>query len=419
MNKFLRRYVSPLLYFTVFTGTLLQLETSYAMAEVSSPNPEQTEDMEMGAPMGVSTAKPGIVMAELNKTLLSDLLKSSKLTVSGWTDGSFTGSSASQTNQPLKFNYQANTFLLQQNWLRIDRAIDEESDRPSFGLRSDWILPGSDYLFTLPRGIFNSQLTANNGMPSTYGVDPVQFYIEANLPGFFQAIDFKVGRFNMIHGVEMNEASMNMLASHNYTYPADPFTHTGLLATAKIDSQWTAQAGVATGSDIFLGAAATPTLLSGVRWKSTDMKSSLAFFTILGSGQFNQTENFDNRRFFDLVLFRRLTEKLAYTGEALFGYEYNVPGIGTATWFGFPQYLTYDLNDRTSATARIELFNDPQGNRTGSAGLYTAVTMGLNYRPAKWLVLRPEVRYDYNNQSGPFEGRRGLFTATADAIVRW
>jgi hypothetical protein len=419
MNKFLRRYVSPLLYFTVFTGTLLQLETSYAMFELSSPNPEQTEDMEMGAPMGVSTAKPGIVMAELNKTLLSDLLKSSKLTVSGWTDGSFTGSSASQTNQPLKFNYQANTFLLQQNWLRIDRAIDEESDRPSFGLRSDWILPGSDYLFTLPRGIFNSQLTANNGMPSTYGVDPVQFYIEANLPGFFQAIDFKVGRFNMIHGVEMNEASMNMLASHNYTYPADPFTHTGLLATAKIDSQWTAQAGVATGSDIFLGAAATPTLLSGVRWKSTDMKSSLAFFTILGSGQFNQTENFDNRRFFDLVLFRRLTEKLAYTGEALFGYEYNVPGIGTATWFGFPQYLTYDLNDRTSATARIELFNDPQGNRTGSAGLYTAVTMGLNYRPAKWLVLRPEVRYDYNNQSGPFEGRRGLFTATADAIVRW
>jgi hypothetical protein len=123
MNKLLRRCVSLLLYLTFFTGTLFQLETSYARAELTPPSPEQTEDMQMGALMGVSAAKPGIIMEELNKTFLSELMKSWKLTVSGWTDGSFTGSSASQTNLPLKFNYQANTFLLQQNWLRIDRPV--------------------------------------------------------------------------------------------------------------------------------------------------------------------------------------------------------------------------------------------------------------------------------------------------------
>ena len=103
----------------------------------------------------------------------------------------------------------------------------------------------------------------------------------------------------------------------------------------------------------------------------------------------------------------------------LFGYEHNIPTIGTATWFGVPQYLTFTLNEHASVTARVELFYDPQGNRTGAAGLYTSGTVGVNYRPSSWLILRPEVRYDHNNESGAFEGKRGLLTATADAIVRW
>ena len=78
-----------------------------------------------------------------------------------------------------------------------------------------------------------------------------------------------------------------MLASHNSTYPADPFTHTGLLATVTVNSQWTAQVGVSSGSDIFLGAAASPTLLSGVRWTAADSKTSSAVFAVLGSGRFN------------------------------------------------------------------------------------------------------------------------------------
>ena len=103
----------------------------------------------------------------------------------------------------------------------------------------------------------------------------------------------------------------------------------------------------------------------------------------------------------------------------LFGYEHNIPSIGTATWFGAPQYIAFALNEHAGVTARVELFNDPQGDRTGAAGLYTSGTVGVNYRPTSWLILRPEVRYDHNNGSGAFEGKRGLLTATADAIVRW
>jgi hypothetical protein len=35
------------------------------------------------------------------------------------------------------------------------------------------------------------------------------------------------------------------------------------------------------------------------------------------------------------------------------------------------------------------------------------------------VIVRPEIRYDYNNQSAPFEGHHGLVTAGADLILRW
>jgi hypothetical protein len=82
-------------------------------------------------------------------------------------------------------------------------------------------------------------------------------------------------------------------------------------------------------------------------------------------------------------------------------------------------YLTWTLTPRLSTTARLEFFDDPQGQRTGFTGLYTALTMGLTFKPWPWLSFRPEVRYDYNDESKPFEGQHGLFTATMDVLVRW
>jgi hypothetical protein len=81
------------------------------------------------------------------------------------------------------------------------------------------------------------------------------------------------------------------------------------------------------------------------------------------------------------------------------------------------------------------VFDDPQGIRTntfpGSAPdnakrLYTALTLGVNYKPIRQpsnngiLMIRPEVRYDYNWNSKPFDNaHHGLFTVGTDVILRW
>jgi hypothetical protein len=290
---------------------------------------------------------------------------------------------------------------------------------PTFGFRTDWILPGADYRFTLPRGLFNSQLTADNGQPALYGIDPVQFYAEAYIPTIAQGLDVKLGRFVCLFGIESIPAVDNVLASHDYLFIYDPFTHTGAVAALKLNNAWTVEAGLVTGSDVFLGPEVNTTFISTIKWTPPTGRDSIWLSVILGKGRFDQERNFHNPQIFDMTYVRKLDTRLTYSFEGLFGFTGDVPDTGTAYWFGLAQYLTYDFTPRLSGTVRLEFFDDAQGQRTGFKGLYTALTAGLNYRPRKDIILRPEIRYDDNDTTRPFEGRHDLFTAAFDVLVRW
>ena len=393
----------------------LALTAGQAEAPAASPPAEQP-------PPSPATPPPDrwLLMRSLQGTWPGWLLDENRLSISGWTDISFTASSDRVSNLPMGFNYRANDFLLQQNWLRIERpVVTSGTTEPTFGFRSDTILPGSDYFFTLARGIFNSQLTADNGKPNLYGIDPIQFYGEAFFPTIGRGLDVKLGRVFCQYGVEANDAPSNALLSHAYTFIYDPFTHTGIMATLKLTDVWSVQAGMMLGSDIFIDPADTPTGMGSVKWIQPGGQNTVLFSIIIGSGRFNQARNFHNPEIFDLVYTHKVNPRLNYNFESLYGFTSNVPDIGRADWFGVLNYLTYDLTPRLSATTRLEFFDDAQGQRTGFKGLYTVLTAGVSFKFGKSIILRPELRYDYNDESRPFENKHGLFTASSDAILRW
>jgi hypothetical protein len=361
-----------------------------------------------------------LLMKSLQGTWEGWLLDADRLQISGWTDLSYTSSSDEHGNLPLGFNYLANQFLLQQNWLRIERTVvTSGTTEPTFGFRSDTILPGSDYRFTLARGIFNDQLTGDNGHPLLYGIDPIQFYAEAYIPTVGRGLDVRLGRFFAIYGVEANDAPSNALFSHAYTFIYDPFTHTGLVATLKLTDALSIQAGLVLGSDVFFDPSDELTFIGSVKLATPDNRHSVLFSVIVGPGRFNQGRDFNNPEIFDLVYTHKFNPRLNYSFESLFGFETNVPEIGTASWLGVLNYLTYDFTSRLSGTARLEFFDDAQGQRTGFRGLYSALTAGLSFRPCKSIIVRPELRYDYNDESRPFEKKHGLSTAATDVILRW
>jgi hypothetical protein len=359
-------------------------------------------------------------MKALQGTWEGSLLDENRMALSGWTETSFTGSTDRSSNLPMGFNYLANQFALQQNWLRFERTVvNSGTTEPTFGFRSDWILPGIDYRFTASRGIFSGQLTANDGQPNTYGIDPVQFYGEAYFPTVGRGMDIKVGRMFCQYGAEAIDAPSNILASHSYVFIYDPFTHTGGMTTIQLTPAWSVQLGIIMGPDVAFDPAASPYSMFSLKWAPPGGRDTLLLSGLIGSGRFDVQDDFNNPNILDLVYTHTINSRLTYTVDALAGYQTNVPDIGTATWFGFANYLTYRLTPRLTATTRLEFFDDIDGNRTGFKGLYTALTTGVNFQPRKAIIFRPELRYDNNDESRPFEGKHGLFTATADVIVRW
>jgi hypothetical protein len=359
------------------------------------------------------------IMNQLQGTSFGSLLEEKRIQITGWTEGSFTGSSTRFDQLPMGWNYRANEFLLQQNWLRIEQTIDKNTTTPTFGFRSDTILPGSDYRFTVARGLFSSQLTANDGEPNTYGIDPVQFYGEAYFPNVLKGLDIKLGRFFAQFGQESNDTTQNALASRSYNFVYDPFTHTGLLTTLQIDDTWVVQNGIVMGCDVFIDPAARPCYIGSVKWAPPDGPDSALVSAILGSNRFDVRNNFHNPQIFDLVYTHKFNDKLTYALDALYGYTLGVPDIGFANWLAAVNYLTYQFSPRLSGTTRLEFFDDFQGQRTGFKGLYTAATAGVTFKPRPWIWLRPEVRYDYNGESRPFQDKHSLFTATFDVVLRW
>jgi hypothetical protein len=191
------------------------------------------------------------------------------------------------------------------------------------------------------------------------------------------------------------------------------------MSTLKLSDAWSVQFGAMLGSDIFIDPADELTGMGSIKWAPPGGRDSVLFSFIVGPGRFNDSRSFHNPEIFDLVYAHAFDPRLTYNLETLFGFTTNVPDIGTATWFSVLNYFTYRFTPRLSGTTRLEFFDDAQGQRTGFEGLYTAFTAGVTFKPIKEVSLRPEVRYDYNAESRPFEGKHGVFTAALDVLLRW
>lgn len=395
------------------------------------------------APAAPATPPPPrwLLMKELQGTWAGNLLDGNRMSISGWTLGSFTASSVANQNLPENFNYRANEPIMQQTWLRFQRSVVTTGTvEPTYGFQSDWIF-GTDYRFTLPqRGIWHDQITDRaNGEPNNYGVDPVQFFAEAYYPTIGRGLDVKVGRFYCPCGIESLEATSMPLISHAYTFANGlPFTHTGVLGTLTVTPVWTVQAGLVVGSDLFLDPSDEPTAVLTAQWTQPGGRNIVKGTVVVGPGKFDAERTVNHINIANLDFTHLFNPVLSYNLEVAAGYERHIPDttdrdgnpvvLGTATWAGVVQYVNYTISPRLAATLRAELFDDPQGVRTLAApgavvtdtkGLYEALTLGYTWKIRPGLILQQELRYDHNGESRPFEGNHSLLTAATGLTVRW
>src|SRR5262249_52144868 len=67
------------------------------------------------------------LMEALQGTWPGWLLDGNRLRVYGWTEGIYTASSATGQQLPMGFNFRANEPMLLQNWIRIERTVDQSA----------------------------------------------------------------------------------------------------------------------------------------------------------------------------------------------------------------------------------------------------------------------------------------------------
>ncbi len=385
-------------------------------------------------------------MREVQGTWLGSLLDDNRLSFSGWTEASYTASTSRVSNLPVAFNDRANTFLLQQQWFRLDRPIvTSGTSVPTFGYHLD-VLVGSDYRWMLIRGLFNSQLVNSTGAQNLYGVDPVQFFANAYFPNLFRGTEIRVGRTYNPWGYESLEAVSTPLLSRSYAFFNTPFTVMAFGAYTTFSPEWSATLLLANGNDTFLVPEEEARMFGKLTYAAANQRDNVQLGWSLGRGKFNADAPFNpatvalaqepaghnNFNALDVVYTHIFNPVFTYVNESMYAWQSNVPanvpgGIvrtdsnspGTAHWASSVQYLRFTLTPRLGSILRLETFDDFNGQRTGFPGLYTAVTGGLQFRLRKGIILRPELRYDYNGRSRPFEGRHDQFLAASDLIVRW
>lgn len=358
-------------------------------------------------------------------TRLGEILGNRGITVYGWTEFSYSPSTASGSAAPVFMNDRANEFLLNQNYVVVEKTLDTSKDEFQWGWRTDWILPGSDARTTIPRGLWDVQLRNNNGGPQLYPVDLFQAYGQVYLPGLGQGTTVKLGRFATHVGYELVQAVDTPFVSRSYMFQYNPFTHTGVWATTALNDTWSVGYGLATGTDTFLDAPTNrPTFLGQLKWAPKDGDTTASLNVVVTNPNYIPAENFQLYNFYNLVVTHKINDKLTYAFDGGYAHMGNFTdgggnAVGFVNWYGAANYLTYAHCDNLASTVRFELFEDAQGARTGFKGLFTEVTYGIAWKPCPGLVIRPFARYDNNNRTEVWEGNQNLFTGGLDVILRW
>jgi hypothetical protein len=232
----------------------------------------------------------------------------------------------------------------------------------------------------------------------------------------------KIGHFYTIIGYESVPSALNFFSSHTYSFKSSPFTTTGALFNYTINDQWNVNLGAVKGMDNFDLNPGAWGQMSGINWANAETGTSLSFSIMQGNAYQNMPAN--DLEYYS-VIFQQQLGKWHYVlqhDRGTINHAIN-NNQDTAVWYSVAQYLTYQLDDVWGLGLRGEWFRDQSGFRynNGEANYYD-VTAGVNYKPKSWLLVRPELRYDWAQaQTAPFDSghQSNQVVLGIDAVVQF
>jgi len=301
-----------------------------------------------------------------------------------------------------RFNDNADGVRLHQAWLYAEKVADG-SNGLDIGGRIDYVY-GIDAPDTQAFGPADDSWDQDWDNGGFYGHALPQLYAEAA----YGDLSVKAGHFYTIIGYEVVTAPDNFFYSHAYTmYNNEPFTHTGFLASYAASDALTLFGGYTFGwdsgfednGDNFLG---------GFSVGLTD-DVTFTYATTIGRLGTNADPGtapglVEQGYMHSMVLDAALSDNLQWVFQYdQINTEESTTGTGIRDGFALVNYLIYNINDCTSVGSRFEYFHrnvDPALGGDTNIDVYD-LTFGVNHRLHSNLIVRPEVRWDWD-KNGDF-----------------
>lgn len=354
-------------------------------------------------------------------------------------------------NGPLTFNDRSNEYLLHQAYISAAWEPTDHGDHWDFGGRVD-ALWGSDYVYATAVGLETHKdgtpkwngdgpRRVNGERAALYGVALPQLYADIYAP-VAEGIDIQVGHFYSIVNEESVMAPANFFYSRSYMFQyGEPKTHTGVLGSYDTASGLELAAGWTRGWDVWTSEENQNGFLGRIGWSSCDDRTQLAF--ALHTGDDVALTGVENRTMYSLIFRQRRTTRFSYVLQWDYGRQENGElspngDITSAKWYGLVGYFFYDITPDLTFGFRTEWFRDQDNSRVASfpidefadGGNYYEMTLGLRWQPCEWVIVRPEIRFDWSDfhLQPPFNAVRGPYddstdkhqtTIAADVIVRF
>lgn len=377
--------------------------------------------MSFGYPAGADDAAPSGIISEYTG---KDAAAWAGLQGTGWTIGGWgtagvnynTDDPHDSSNGPMSMTDRNGELNLYQLNLFAEKTVNK-GENWDVGGRIDYMF-GTDTRYTQAAGTWDTKIMNPN---SYYNMAVPQAYVEVFAP-VGNGLSGKFGHFYTIIGYESVPSTLNFFSSHTYSFKSSPFTTTGALFNYTVNDQWNVNLGAVKGMDNFDLNPGAWAQMSGLTWTNADTGTSLSFSIMQGNGYQNMPAN--DLEYYS-VIFQQQLGKWHYVlqhDRGTINHAVN-NNQDTAVWYSVAQYLTYQLDDVWGLGLRGEWFRDQSGFRySGGEANYYDVTAGVNYKPKSWLLIRPELRYDWAQaQTAPYDAGRQFnqFVMGIDAVIQF
>jgi len=410
------------------------------------------------ATLADAPAPRALLMAGLDRLGAAKALDDLNINIYGWVEVGYTYNHRHQNRENSVdpdspkvfgggFNHEAgDNVMFNQLVLRFERSVDTSKVDVGgmielmYGEDANGIHAGGlGYNGDDPSDIPAEKGGAGDRYHPKYQFDIVQAYVDVAVG--MKGLKFRAGKFVTLMGYESLNPNLNPFYSHSYIAQIEPATHTGILAFYELNDQWRVVAGISRGWDMATednnGCAID--FIGQLGYTPSKTWSAVLNWSV---GPENAGDSAHYRIVIDPVVKWKVTDALTLGAEGIWYYDGGGDNSGAPAAFaplnfgnrtysdawGVAVYAGYVINDYLTLNGRIEKLHYYLANNGFGDGLSSDInlyegTLGVAIKPFpkdQWgsgLMIRPEVRYDYSDNSyGVFFGHHDQLTFGVDVI---